>query len=76
VPDELSISIDWNAWRPDPIFQLIRAEGNVPEEDMRRTFNLGIGLIFIVRRKIVDDFTKFLIMQKERPVLMGDIQRL
>lgn len=76
VPDELSISIDWNAWRPDPIFQLIRSQGNVPEEDMRRTFNLGIGLIFIVRKKIVDEFTTFLIKQKEKPVLMGEIQRI
>ncbi len=76
VPEGFSIDINWNSWKQDPIFQLIKAEGNVPEDDMRRTFNLGIGLIFIVRKKIVDDFTLFLKNQKERPVLMGEINRV
>jgi phosphoribosylformylglycinamidine cyclo-ligase len=50
----LSLRIDWQAWDISPVFQLIRKIGNVPENDMRQTFNLGIGLIFIVPKDDVD----------------------
>ena len=73
VPKNLTISVDWSSWKRDEIFDLIKKEGNVPEEDMRRTFNLGIGLIFVVRKKVADEFTKFLTSRKEKPVLMGEI---
>lgn len=76
VPKDLKIHIDWNSWKRDTIFDIIRTHGNVPEDDMRKTFNLGIGLIFIVRRKITDEFTQFLLSKKEKPVLMGEIQRV
>ncbi|PAU92708.1 phosphoribosylformylglycinamidine cyclo-ligase [Aliifodinibius salipaludis] len=48
VPEKLTIKLDWNAWQRPPIFELIQDLGNVPEDDMRATFNLGIGLIAIV----------------------------
>jgi phosphoribosylformylglycinamidine cyclo-ligase len=46
----LGIRVEWGAWEWPVIFRLIRHTGNVPEEDMRQTFNLGIGLVFIVDR--------------------------
>lgn len=48
LPDGLKLDIDWNSWQRLPIFNLIQKTGNVPEEDMRATFNLGIGLIAVV----------------------------
>jgi len=48
VPEDLEISIDWESWEHQPIFTLIQETGSVPVEDMRNTFNLGIGLAFIV----------------------------
>ncbi len=50
VPKGLALNIDWNAWTLPPIFEMIQREGNVPNEDMRRTFNLGIGLVIIVSK--------------------------
>lgn len=47
VPDKLTIQLDWDTWGRPPVFELIREIGNVPEDDMRATFNLGIGLIAI-----------------------------
>ncbi len=40
---------------------------------MRETFNLGIGLIFIVDEDIVDEFMKYLKSKKESPVIIGSI---
>ena len=47
VPDGLKPVVDWSSWERPPIFRLIREIGNVPEEDMRATFNLGIGLVTV-----------------------------
>jgi phosphoribosylformylglycinamidine cyclo-ligase len=44
-----NITIDWNAWKRPEIFNLIQDLGNVPEDDMRHSMNLGIGLILIVK---------------------------
>ena len=48
IPDGLSIEMNWDSWKRPAIFDLIQETGNVDEEDMRQTFNLGIGLITVV----------------------------
>jgi len=73
VPKDLKISVDWNSWDRPEIFKLIQNKGNVSETDMRNTFNLGIGLIFIVSQNSVNDFMKFLKSKGEYPVSMGII---
>ncbi len=48
LPDHLVANIDWEAWTRPAVFQWLQDTGGVPEEDMRRTFNLGIGMALIV----------------------------
>ncbi len=48
VPDGLGLEIDWDSWNRPAIFNLIGRLGEVPEEDMRSTFNLGAGLVAVV----------------------------
>jgi len=45
---DLDIVVNWGKWTVPPIFDLIQKEGKVPIEDMRQTFNMGIGLVCIV----------------------------
>ena len=54
VPDGLDIKVNWDAWVRPPIFKLIQELGNVPEDDMRATFNLGIGLIAVAAPEAAD----------------------
>jgi len=44
------LRIDVGTWaRASPIFELLRGIGShPPKDDWRRTFNLGIGMIFVV----------------------------
>lgn len=49
LPEGRRLDIDWDAWERPAIFELIQKIGNVPEQDMRATFNLGIGLIAVVK---------------------------
>ena len=51
LPDGLAVEIDAHAWPVLPIFELLRKLGDVPEADYRRTFNLGIGMIFVVAKR-------------------------
>lgn len=55
IPEGLSIEIDWDGWERPAIFKLIQETGNVDEEDMRQTFNLGIGLIAVVSPESLSD---------------------
>jgi phosphoribosylformylglycinamidine cyclo-ligase len=48
LQEGLSVTVNWNSWETPFIFKLIQETGNVPDEDMQQTFNMGIGLIFIL----------------------------
>jgi phosphoribosylformylglycinamidine cyclo-ligase len=74
IPKGRRLKIDWNAWDRPPIFKLIQKVGNVPEPDMRRTFNLGIGLILIATPGEAVSLMKALRARKERPVLVGEVE--
>ena len=54
LPDGLALKINWKSWNFQLIFKLIQETGNVPDEEMRSVFNLGIGLVAIVPKKEVD----------------------
>jgi phosphoribosylformylglycinamidine cyclo-ligase len=45
LPDGARAEIDPKAWNVPPVFRWLQSTGKVPDDDMRRTFNLGIGLI-------------------------------
>lgn len=51
LPAGLAAEIDTGAWTIPPIFELLRRLGKLPEDDYRRTFNLGIGMILAVSGK-------------------------
>ena len=54
LPKGLGLDIDWQSWDRPAIYSLIQKLGNVPEEDMKATFNLGIGLIAVVDKSMVE----------------------
>ncbi|HLJ16633.1 MAG TPA: phosphoribosylformylglycinamidine cyclo-ligase [Bryobacteraceae bacterium] len=51
LPEGLAVEVDARSWPVPPIFELLRKLGDVPEADYRRTFNLGIGMIFVVAKR-------------------------
>ncbi len=48
LPVDTSARIERRSWPIPPIFSLIQERGNVPESEMYRTFNMGIGMILVV----------------------------
>ena len=48
VPKSLGLEIDTSAWPLPPVFDWLQREGNVPREEMWRTFNCGVGFVLMV----------------------------
>jgi phosphoribosylformylglycinamidine cyclo-ligase len=50
LPHGTAAVVDASSWTIPPIFSWLRQAGDVPIDDMMRTFNMGIGLIIVVAR--------------------------
>jgi phosphoribosylformylglycinamidine cyclo-ligase len=48
LPPGLAARIDRATWEVPPVFRLIQARGGVAEEEMFRTFNMGLGIVLVV----------------------------
>ena len=48
LPEGLGAEIDTSCWEWPRIFRLLQETGSISLADMRRTFNLGIGMMVIV----------------------------
>jgi phosphoribosylformylglycinamidine cyclo-ligase len=73
VSEKLKIKIDWESWDTPYIFDLIQKKGDVPIEDMRKSFNLGIGMILVIDKLKVDTFTEHLKVKNEKFSILGEI---
>ena len=55
MPEGITADIDYNSWRLPEIFSKIMCAGEIPEEEMKRVFNLGIGFCIVVPEWAEDD---------------------
>ncbi len=51
LPKGCGAQIRLGSWPKQPIFDVLQKIGNIPEDDLRRTFNLGIGMVFAISPK-------------------------
>jgi phosphoribosylformylglycinamidine cyclo-ligase len=47
LPEGLQARVDPGSWAVPPVFQWLQKAGGVPDDDMRRAFNMGVGLIVV-----------------------------
>lgn len=74
LPENCRVVISKNSWKTPPIFQLIQQYGNVPEEDMFRTFNMGIGLVLITNPDDAGGVISKLNSQNFPATIIGEIK--
>jgi len=55
LPEGLKTHIDWNSWQLPKLFSKIMIDGEIPEEDMKTTFNMGIGYCLVVPPEVAVD---------------------
>lgn len=73
IPEDCELDIQWDAWKRPRLFSMIQELGSVPEEDMRRTFNLGVGMILIVDSAAAPSILQAL--APEHPFEIGVVKR-
>ncbi|MEE8425250.1 MAG: phosphoribosylformylglycinamidine cyclo-ligase [Elusimicrobiota bacterium] len=54
LPRRCKAIIHAGAWRIPPVFEEIRRRGRVPRKDMWRTFNMGIGMVIVIRPEALE----------------------
>ncbi len=74
VPKGLSLNIDWGSWELPPIFKLIKATGNISDEEMRKAFNVGVGMIAIVGKDDVEAVKLIATELNEKCFVMGRVE--
>ena len=70
IPDGLTAHVDYNSWKMPEIFSKIMLAGEIPEEEMKKVFNLGIGYCLVVPEEVVKDVQSQIGLQSW---IIGDI---
>jgi len=73
LPEEVSVQITQKSWFKPPIFPLIQKEGEISDEEMYRTFNMGIGMVLIVKADKAEQIINELKMIRYDSYIIGKV---
>jgi len=73
LPKGTGAIVELHSWPVPPIFEHLQNIGNVPEEEMLRTFNMGIGMILVVPAKKFKKVQTILDRCGEKPYTIGRV---
>ena len=54
IPDGLGLEIKASSWPLPPVFKWLQHEGQVPNHEMWRTFNCGIGFVLVIAAEDIE----------------------
>jgi len=75
LPRGCAAAVDIGSWPVPPLFSLLEREGRIGRDEMLRTFNLGIGLILVVRPRDAEGVERALRRRGEPCHRVGEIVR-
>ncbi len=75
LPKGMGALVDRASWTVPPLFEHLQQLGNVEEDEMLRTFNMGIGLIAVIPAEKIKKAKAILNRANERHCLIGRIVR-
>ena len=73
LPEDLSLKINWNAWEVPALFRFIQTEGKISDDEMRKVFNIGIGLIAVVDKNDAEKAVTISKQFNETPLIIGEV---
>jgi phosphoribosylformylglycinamidine cyclo-ligase len=73
LPPDLGAEVTTSSVHPPAIFTLVREAGGIAEAEMRRAFNLGIGLVAVVKPEDARAVEAAITAAGERAFLLGHI---
>ena len=72
--EDIKAVIEEGSWEVLPVFKWIQKEGNIPKEEMYRTFNMGIGMILALPEKDKEKAISILEEEGEKPYIIGYLE--
>jgi phosphoribosylformylglycinamidine cyclo-ligase len=75
LPKGMGAQVDLATWQVPPLFEHLQKLGNVDQDEMLRTFNMGIGMIVVVPAEKVKKAKAILNRANERHCIIGRVVR-
>jgi phosphoribosylformylglycinamidine cyclo-ligase len=76
LPKGCAANIKLGSWSMPSIFSIMQEAGNVEQNEMYRTFNMGIGMVLAVAATDVDDILSRLNGLGEQAWLIGEVKNM
>ena len=73
LPDNVAARIDLNAFAALPVFGWLAQTGRLPDTEMLKTFNCGIGMVMVVAKADADGLVRLMQEWGEAPYVIGEI---
>ena len=73
LPKSCDVLIRRGAWEMPPIFQVIRAKGGVPEDELYQVFNMGIGMTLMVAEREAEAMLKLSRARHHPAWIIGEV---
>ncbi len=74
IPNACKAIVHKDSWETPPVFKMLQKEGDIPEKDMQRTFNNGIGMVVVVPDNAVQEVMDRLSAMNEKAYLIGEVE--
>lgn len=73
LPDGVNVDIEYGSWPILPIFKLMQEKGSISNKDMFTTFNMGIGMVLVVKEQDADGVLQYLRSAGEEAYVIGRV---
>jgi phosphoribosylformylglycinamidine cyclo-ligase len=73
VPEGLSARLSFDHWKIPPLFRAIQKLGDIADEEMFATFNMGVGYVLVVPREDVYRARRLLTEAGEDVIELGEV---
>ena len=74
MPAELAATIERGTWTPQPIFDVVRRVGGVPQADLEATLNCGVGMVALTPPDDIDTALEVLRTHGIRAWVAGEVR--
>ncbi|MDQ3169143.1 MAG: phosphoribosylformylglycinamidine cyclo-ligase [Acidobacteriota bacterium] len=74
LPDGLQARVTPSSWEVPPAFAWLQKAGGVSDDEMRRAFNMGIGLVIVCKASDADSVVERLTSTGEAPMRIGAVE--
>ncbi|HDH96166.1 MAG TPA: phosphoribosylformylglycinamidine cyclo-ligase [Proteobacteria bacterium] len=75
LPDSTKAVIDLSSWSVQPIFGFLKRHGNISDSEMLRTFNNGIGMVFVCPEEDAENALLVLEGLGEKGFVIGEVAK-